>query len=356
MKLEITHDQYLEIEKFHLEVFSPLKTFMNEQDFLSCVNEMKLSNGELFPIPIIFDLNESNARKFEKSSNVELFYDDEHVADLKPTSIYSVNKGEACKKIFGTESKKHPGAKYFKELNKFFVSGEIELYKRPEFSFSKYELTPDQVKKEIKRRGWKKIVGFQTRNIPHRAHEYLQKVALEHSDGILIQPIVGFKKSGDFTPEAVIAAYKSLINNYYPKKRVIFCVLSTIMRYAGPREAIFHALVRRNYGCTDFIIGRDHAGVGNFYKKYAAHDLASKLQNKLDIRIMNLLGPYYCNICDGIVTEKTCPHKKTEPSECYDINGTDIRNSLNKSTNINPKFIRKSVIDSLKNINEPFVK
>ena len=355
MIIDITHDQYLEIEKLSLGVFSPLTKFMNEEDFTSCVNNMRLANGELFPIPIVFDMNESNAKRFIKSSNVELHYDSEHIADIKPESIYSVEKMDSCKKIFGTTDGSHPGVSYFLSLKNFFVTGDIDLHKRPQFSFSKYELTPKEIRDEIELRGWKKIVGFQTRNIPHRAHEYLQKIALEHTDGILIQPIVGFKKSGDFTPQAVIAAYENLISNYYPEGRVIFAVLSTVMRYAGPREAIFHAIVRRNYGCTDFIIGRDHAGVGNFYDKYAAHSLASKFESELDIRIMSLSGPYYCRVCDGIVTEKTCPHNVTDPSECHDISGTDIRNSLNQESDINPKFIRESVIQTIFNIEEPFV-
>jgi len=355
MIIEINADQYLEIEKLCLGVFYPLKTFMSKNDFISCVDNMRLADGQVFPIPIVLDLDKELAMRFEKEANVELFFQGQHVADITPTSAYTVDKRDACLKVFGTLDHNHPGVSYFLNLKDYFVSGDIILHIRPQFSFSRYELTPVEMKKEINLRGWKKIVGFQTRNIPHRAHEYLQKVALEHADGILIQPIVGFKKIGDFVPDAVIASYETLIGNYYPKNRVMFAVLSTVMRYAGPREAIFHAIVRKNYGCTDFIIGRDHAGVGNFYDKYAAHDLATKLENELGIRIMKLSGPYYCKLCDGIVTEKTCPHLSTDPSVCHDISGTDIRSSLAYGSNINPNFVRESVIKTVSNIEEPFV-
>ena len=356
MKLDITADQYLEIEKLSLGVFAPLKSFMDKADFISCVDNMRLRDGQLFPIPIVFDLNKKSAQRFEKASNVELYFEGQYVADISPKSVYMVDKEQSCRKIFGTTDRDHPGVRYFLNLNDYFVSGDITLYKRPQFGFSEHELTPAEVREKIRKRGWKNIVGFQTRNIPHRAHEYLQKVALEHVDGILIQPIVGFKKTGDFVPQAVISAYENLIGNYFPEGRVLFAVLSTIMRYAGPREAIFHAIVRRNYGCTHFIIGRDHAGVGSFYDKYAAHQLAAHFESELGIKIMLLAGPYFCNICDGIVTEKTCPHKLTDPLECHDISGTDVRDALINGKPINPKFVRESVIESLVTIEEPFVK
>ena len=355
MIIEISADQYLEVEKLSLGVFYPLKTFMDKRDFVSCIDNMRLADGQVFPIPIIFDLDKESAIKLEKENTVELFFQGQHVADMIPTSIYIIDKLDACLKIFGTRDVSHPGVSYFLNLKDYFISGGIILHIRPQFSFSNYELTPFEAVEEIKSRGWKKVTGFQTRNIPHRAHEYLQKTALEHSDGILIQPIVGFKKSGDFIPEAVIAAYENLIDNYYPENRVMFAVLSTVMRYAGPREAIFHAIIRRNYGCTDFIIGRDHAGVGDFYDKYAAHQLSESFEDELGIRIMKLSGPYYCRVCDGIVTEKTCPHLLTNPSECHDISGTDIRNSLSYGSDINPKFVRESVIKTVLKIEEPFV-
>lgn len=356
MIIDINQDQFLEVEKLCLGVFAPLKTFMNKKDFNTCIDNMRLANGQLFPIPIIFDLNKESAKQFESASNVELHYNFEHVADIRPAEIYTVNKKYACQKIFGTLDLRHPGVSYFLSLNEFFVTGDLTLHKRPQFSFSKYEFTPIETKEEIRQRGWQKTVGFQTRNIPHRAHEYLQKVALEHVDGILIQPLVGFKKSGDFTPQAVIAGYEELIKNYYPDDKVFFTVLSTVMRYAGPREAVFHAIIRKNYGCSDFIIGRDHAGVGDFYDKYAAHKLACEVESELGIRIMNLSGPYYCGVCDGIVTEKTCPHKIISPADCYDISGTDIRNSLINGVDINTKFMRESVVKIIRDIKEPFVK
>lgn len=355
MKIDINIDQYLEIEKITLGVFSPLDSFMNEADFFSCVETMRLANGEPFPIPVVFDIDAATAAKFKKLTNVELHFEGEHVADIAPTSVYAVDKLDACQKIFATSDTSHPGVAYFLNLKEFFASGELTLHDRPHFSFSKYEVTPAEAKSEIELKGWEKVAGFQTRNIPHRAHEYLQKVALEHVDGLMIQPLVGFKKPGDFLPEAVILAYENLIENYFPSDRVFFTVLSTVMRYAGPREAIFHAIVRRNYGCTHFIVGRDHAGVGDFYDKYAAHRLAKEFEGQLGIDIMRLAGPYYCNICGGIVTDKTCPHHVTDPSHCQDIAGTEVRELLLNDKPINSHFVRRSVIESLAKLEELFV-
>ncbi len=355
MKIQITKEQYLEIEKLSLGIFSPLDKFMNEDNFLSCIHSMTLTNGEVFPIPIIFDMNKSDIRAFEKASILECFYDGDHVADIEPESFYQPDKIESSKLIFGTNNPKHPGVSYYHSLKEFFISGNIILYKRPTFEFSSYEMTPTEVKESIKDKNWKTIAGFQTRNIPHRAHEYLQKVALEHVDGVFIQPIVGYKKKGDFKPEAIISSYQILIENYFPTNTALFSTLSTVMRYAGPREAIFHAIIRRNFGCTHFIIGRDHAGVGNYYEKYAAHNLANELEDKIGIKIMKLHGPYYCEICDAIVTEKTCPHMKINPQCCYSISGTKIRDSIINDQKISDKYLRSSVLENLKSFRNPFI-
>ena len=195
------------------------------------------------------------------------------------------------------------------------------------------------------------MVGFQTRNVPHRAHEYLQRVALEHCDGLFIQPLVGRKKIGDYTPEAIIVANQLLVDQFYPPHRVVLGILSTAMRYAGPREALFHALIRRNYGCTHFIIGRDHAGVGEYYGKYSAHELARQFEGDLGIDIMYLHGPYHCRRCDGIVTEHTCAHLHSDPAAITQISGTDMRTVLSGGKEPEPHLMRSEVVEALKGIN-----
>ena len=349
--IEITRDQYLEVEKLSLGVFAPLKGFMGEKDFLSCVETMRLSSGEVFTIPIVFDVNEEVSKKLQNQTSVDLTFDNIVIGTLFPNEIYKPNKEAAIGKIFGTIDPSHPGIKHFLGLNQYFVGGTVTLIKRPQFEFSQYEMTPDETKAYFKSQGWKTIVGFQTRNVPHRAHEYLQKVALEHVDGILIQPLVGKKKAGDYTPEAVIHGYDALIKNYFPKNRAKLAILSTVMRYAGPREAVFHAIIRKNYGCTHFIIGRDHAGVGNFYDKYAGHDLVSQFEDELGIKIFKLCGPFYCAKCDGAVTEKTCPHFTTEPEVCTEISGTMMRKMISENSHVDKKFMREEVIAALQGIN-----
>jgi sulfate adenylyltransferase len=186
--------------------------------------------------------------------------------------------------------------------------------------------------------------------VPHRAHEYLQRVALEHVDGLFLHPLVGKKKRGDFTPEAVITGYRALIDEFYPSDRVLFGILTTSMRYAGPREAVFHAIVRRNYGCTHFVVGRDHAGVGDFYGSYDAHVLTQRFDGELGIEILRLRGPYHCKMCDSIVTDKTCRHGTTQPDAITQISGTDMRAMLSAGGNPDPNLMRPQIIEALRDV------
>lgn len=355
INIDINRDQYLELEKLSLGVFAPLKGFMDEKDFISCVNNMRLASGEVFTIPIVFDADAEIATQIKNVTYANLNFEGNTVGKLFPLDVYKPQKEDYIEKIFGTKDSSHPGIKHFLALKEYFIGGTVELLKRPDFEFSKYELTPEETKNYFKSQNWKTIVGFQTRNVPHRAHEYLQKVALEHVDGIFIQPLVGKKKPGDYTPAAVIRGYEALIQNYYPQHRAKLGILSTVMRYAGPREAVFHAIIRKNYGCTHFIIGRDHAGVGNFYDKYAGHDLVSQFEDELGIKIFKLCGPFYCYKCDGTVTEKTCPHFLNEPEVCTEISGTMMRKMISEHGNVDRKFMREEVVAALSDI-EVFIK
>jgi len=209
-------------------------------------------------------------------------------------------------------------------------------------------LSPAETRALFERKGWKTVAGFQTRNIPHRAHEYLQRVALELVDGLFIQPLVGRKKRGDFAPEAILTAYRSLIEGFYPADQVHLDILTTAMRYAGPREAVFHAIIRRNYGCTHFIVGRDHAGVGDFYGKYDAHQLTQRFDGELGIEILRLKGPFHCAICDTIATENSCPHETTSPGAVTHISGTDMRAMLSGGRDPEPHLMRWQLIETLR--------
>jgi len=347
--IELRQDQFLECEKLALGAFFPLSKFMNQAEFHSCVETLRLPSGEVFPLPVVFDLSQEEKDLYQDLNFIPLSFQGKHVANLHHEEFYKLGRQEVLKPLYGTTDEEHPGIQDFLSLKEYFASGRIELLERTQFEFSKYEMTPKETKDLFKKNNWKTIVGFQTRNIPHRAHEFLQKVALEIVDGLFIQPLVGKKKAGDFTPEAVLAGYNSLIENYYPENSVAFGVLSTKMRYAGPREAIFHALIRRNYGCTHFIVGRDHAGVGDYYGTYEAHRLIETVEAELGITILKLHGPYYCNKCLGVVTEKTCPHSETSFRE--DISGTKIRKMISEKAEIEEHLIRKEVIESVIELN-----
>jgi sulfate adenylyltransferase len=338
------------LEKIGLGAFSPLANFMNETEFHSVCENMYLPSGEAFTIPVVLDVDADIAKRARNTSKIDLIYSSEKVGEIVPESVFTCDKDAICKHVYATNDRRHPGVQRFFNSGGWFIGGKTTLTSRVALKTSKYELTPEETRAKFKSLGWKTIVGFQTRNVPHRAHEYLQRVALEHVDGLFIQPLIGQKKNGDYTPEAIMAGYSKLVEGFYPVNRVVLGVLSTSMRYAGPREAVFHALIRKNYGCTHFIVGRDHAGVGNYYGKYAAHELLRRFEGKLGIRIMYLHGPYHCDICGGIVTEHTCPHSLSDPASTTEISGTLIRKVLSGGERPDERFFRPEVLGALQNI------
>lgn len=349
ISIAIDRDQYLELEKIGLGAFAPITGFMDEREFTSVVDRLRLPSGAVFPLPVILDVDDQCASAVRDAEVVDLVFDGTLVGRLRPRDFFSCDRRRVARQIYGTEDPSHPGVKHFYEMKPVFVGGEIELLKRAEFDISAYELTPVETRQLFSDYGWKRVVGFQTRNVPHRAHEYLLRVALEHADGLFVQPLVGRKRSGDYNPEAIMRGYRALIGNYLPSRRVVLGILSTLMRYAGPREAVFHAIVRRNYGCTHFIVGRDHAGVGDWYGLYDAHELTRQFDGDLGIDIMRLKGPYHCKKCDGIATENTCSHGDTDFVE--QISGTYMRRILGSGKHPDPHLMRLEVVDALQGIN-----
>lgn len=347
--LSLNRDQYLEFEKIGLGAFSPLEGFMNEDAFIAVVDNMRLPDGAPFPLPVVLDISRADAERLRGRPQINLSFGGVEVGTLSPESLFTCDKEAVAQKVYGTTDPAHPGVAHFMNMGEWFVGGKIELKKRAVLNFSDDELTPVETKALFVERGWKSIVGFQTRNVPHRAHEHLQRIALDMVDGIFIQPLVGRKKRGDYTPDAILAGYRALIDGFYRKDCVLLGILSTSMRYAGPREAVFHAIVRRNYGCTHFIVGRDHAGVGNYYEKYAAHDLTRQFDGELGIEIMRLHGPYFCRICDGTVTEHTCPHSE-DPMAISQISGSDMRAILLEGQRPDPNLMRPEIVEKLKNV------
>ncbi|MDJ0893604.1 MAG: sulfate adenylyltransferase [Alphaproteobacteria bacterium] len=349
-ELALNRWQYLEFEKLGLGAFEPLAGFMNEDMFHGVVDHMRLPSGDVFPLPVVLDVSRGEAKRLKGAPRVALLFEGREVGEVMPECVFSCDKATVARKLFGTDDAAHPGVHFFMSGGDAFVGGPVRLKERVPLDISRFELTPEQTRTAFAERAWRTVVGFQTRNVPHRAHEYLQRVALEHVDGLFIQPLVGRKKKGDYTPEAIMAGYSVLLDQFYPRNRVVLGILSTFMRYAGPREAVFHAIIRRNYGCTHFIVGRDHAGVGEYYGKYEAHDLTRRFEDELGIEIMRLHGPYHCARCDGIVTEHSCPHYGGDPSYVREISGTDMRAMLLGGMTPDAHLMRPEIIDSLRDV------
>lgn len=346
-ELLLNKRQYLELEKIGVGAFAPLTGFMGERDFQSVVTNLRLAAGQPFPLPVVLDVDQRLADTLRAGEVLTLVYDGQPVGEVAVDSIFTCDKTAVAAQVYGTADPKHAGVAHFFRMGAAFIGGEARLSRRVPFEFSTHEYTPAETRERFAERGWRTIVGFQTRNVPHRAHEYLQRTALEQVDGLFIQPLVGYKKKGDYQPGAILKGYEALLAHCFPPDRVLLGVLSTSMRYAGPREAVFHAIIRRNYGCTHFIVGRDHAGVGGYYGKYAAHELTKQFDGQLGIDVMRLSGPFYCERCAGIVTEKTCRHFGDAPEVTREISGSDMRRLLSGEGPMAPEFMRAEVIAAL---------
>tara|TARA_B100000214_G_scaffold373791_1_gene354886 strand:+ start:147 stop:1199 length:1053 start_codon:yes stop_codon:yes gene_type:complete len=344
MQILISLDDYCKSYNLQIGVYSPLNFFVGSSDLISIAKDLRLKNGIFYPLPIYLPLRDQNLSDKVFGEKVDLIYENDLVGFIEVLEVYEPDKEDLSIKIFGTKDKNHPGVKYFLNEAKYFISGKPTIFKAPSFTDEKYFMSPDKVKSEKLKKGFKTLAGFQTRNVPHRAHEHLQRTALEICDGILIHPLVGWKKPGDFSKDSIVRAYKILIDNFYPKDNVIFSLFYSPMFYAGPREALFHALVRKNFGCTHFVVGRDHAGVGNFYKLYEAHDMAIKFTHLLDIEFLLLRGPYYCKECGCTVTDKHCRHSK---DIIFKISGSDVRELIINGKDLPDWLIRKKVASVL---------
>jgi sulfate adenylyltransferase len=323
---------------------------MGEAEFQSVVDHMRLPDGQVFPMPVVLDMSTSQAETAQRADAFTLTFRGEEVGELLPSSWFRYDKSGVARAVYGTTDTRHPGVAHLLGMGDLLVGGPVRLTRRAVFEYSACDLTPADTRACFARQGWTTVTGFQTRNIPHRAHEHLLRLALEFTDGLFVQPLVGWKKKGDCAPSAILTSYRALIDNFLPRDRVRLGVLSTSMRYAGPREAVFHAIVRRNYGCTHFIVGRDHAGVGDYYGRYEAQTLARRLEPELGIAILPFAGPFACTRCGGIVTERTCPHGETQPGATTQISGTAVRGAIAAGAECPAAWIRPEVLDSLRGL------
>ena len=327
---------------------SPLTGFMSQQDYSSVVEEMRLANGSVWSIPITLPISAEQVSNLKGVEEATLSTESDGViGKIQISDIYKPDKGREAEKVYLATDDKHPGVAALLSGGKYYVAGDIEVYQLPEHKhFGEYRMSPRQLRAVIEEKGWKSVVAFQTRNPIHRAHEYITKCALEMVDGLIIHPIVGETKSDDIPADVRMACYEAIIEHYYPHRHTILSVYPASMRYAGPREAIFHALTRKNYGCTHFIVGRDHAGVGSYYGTYDAQKIFENFnREELGIEPMFFEHAFYCKRTNSMATTKT---SRAVDHEKVFLSGTKVREMLIAGVDLPEEFTRPEVSDILK--------
>ncbi len=351
-KITISSSQRSDLEMIACGALSPLQGFMGEKDYLSVIKNMRLANELPWTIPVTLAVTEEQAAAYEVGKSVALYdADGTALAILHVEEKYKAQRELEAEKVYKTTDDAHPGVAAIKRAGNILLGGKIDLINRVAYpEFLPFRKEPAELRKMFEEKGWKRIVAFQTRNPIHRAHEYLTKAALEICDGLLIHPIVGDTKGDDIPADVRMKCYETLIDNYYPKDRVVLAVNPAAMRYAGPREAIFHALIRKNYGCTHFIVGRDHAGVGNYYGTFDAHFIFDNFtEEELGITPLFFDHTFFCKKCEGMASQKTCPHA---PENRISLSGTKVRDMLSQGELPPPEFSRPEVarilIESMK--------
>ena len=353
MSVDISTDLANDVENIADGIFSPLEGFLNKQDFDSVVEKGRLENGIAWTIPTVLDVDEETSQKMKDSGDVLLKNPDGiGIAVLHVEDVFTFDKSNTATGVYGTNDVAHPGVAKTNSMKDFLVGGKIDYIQRQsETEIRIHRMTPTQTREVFEKAGWKTIVAFQTRNPPHVAHEMLQKAAITTRDGVFVNPLIGKKKSGDFKDEIIVKAYETMISNYYPENKCQLATLHTEMKYAGPKEAIHHAIMRQNYGCTHIIIGRDHAGVGNFYDPFAAHRIFDDYP-ELEIEPIFFPAFFYCRKCLTFTNPKACPHDADSREQ---ISGTKLREMIQNNQAPSEFILRPEVAKVILGYDKPFV-
>lgn len=337
-----------DVRMLGIGAYSPLEGFMRQEEYDRVVWDMRLPSGLVWPIPITLAIGAVEAHDLNGAQRAALTYRGRPVAIIEIADIYQPDKRIEARQVYGVDDPRHPGVRAVYEQGEFYLGGPvhvIDLALDLEGELAPYFLSPKETRQFFHERGWRSIVAFQTRNPIHRAHEYLQKCALELVDGLLVHPLAGATKEDDIDVTTRFACYKKLLEDYYPAERILLAAFPASMRYAGPREAVFHALCRQNYGCTHMIVGRDHAGVGDYYGTYDAQKIFERFSpGEIGIQPLPFEHAFFCTACQGMATRRTCPH---DDSRHVILSGTKVRQMLQNGKMPPPEFTRPEIADIL---------